>query len=333
MDKKYTHLNLVERDVITTLLSEKKSLGEIANALGRSKSTISRGPKRNSFPQHKLYLSRRAHGRAAEKRKKAARRPRLKNARIVSHVRAKLKEGWSPEQITGRIGIDHPGLSVSHETIYQYIYHPHTDGRLELIGCLRRSHRKRKARGASKKERKPKIPGRMPIDMRPSSVGKRLHFGNWKGDSLVSRKSPAVSSLVERKSRPLHLARLKRKTVEATRNIIIRRLKSLPKKARRTLTLDNGTENTMHREVHISAIGVKSFFAHPYTSWERGTNENINGLVRWCLPKGTDFSTITDEQIARIKSLLNNRPRKYLGFKPPFAVASSFVALRGRQPH
>jgi IS30 family transposase len=329
MEKKYTHLNLAERDVITTMLSEKKSLGEIAKALGRSKSTISRELKRNSSSQYKLYLSHRAHGRAVERKKKAVRRPRLKNDRIASYVRAKLKEGWSPEQIAGRIGIDHPGLSISHEAIYQYIYHPHTDGRLELIGCLRRNHRKRKAMGVGRKERKTKIPGRIPIDMRPPSVEKRLYFGHWEGDSLVSRKSlAALNSLVERKSRLLRLTRLERKTAEDTHNAIIGRLKNLPQKARRTLTLDNGTENTMHREV-TSAIGIKCFFAHPYASWERGTNENTNGLVRWYLPKGTDFANITDEQIDRIESLINNRPRKCLGFKTPLEVASSFVALRG----
>ncbi len=220
MDKKYTHLNLVERDVITTMLSEKKSLGEIAKALGRSKSTISRELKRNSSPHYKLYLSHRAHGRAVDRRKKAARRPRLKNDRIDSYVRAKLKEGWSPEQIAGKIGIDHPD----------------TDGRLDLIGCLRRNHRKRKAKGAGRKERKTKIPGRIPIDMRPGSVEKRLHFGHWEGDSLVSRKSRAtLNSLVERKSRLLYLTKLEGKTAEATCKAIIKRLKNLPEKAKPSL--------------------------------------------------------------------------------------------------
>ena len=236
MDKKYTHLNLVERDVITTMLSEKKSLGEIAKVLGRSKSTISRELKRNSSPHYKLYLSHRAHGRAVDRRKKAARRPRLKNDRIDSYVRAKLKEGWSPEQIAGKIDIDHPNLSISHEAIYQYIYHPDTDGRLDLIGCLRRNHRKRKAKGAGRKERKTKIPGRIPIDMRPGSVEKRLHFGHWEGDRLVSRKSRAtLNSLVERKSRLLYLTKLEGKTAEATCKAIIKRLKNLPEKAKPSL--------------------------------------------------------------------------------------------------
>ena len=329
MKKGYVHLSLSERDVMTTLLSEKRSLGEIAKALGRSKSTISRELKRNSSSEYKLYLSHRAHGRAEGRRKRANNRSRLKNNRIISFVTARLEEGWSPELISGRITMEHPGLSISHEAIYQYIYHPETEGRQDLIRFLRRAHRKRKSKGIGRKERKSKIPGRVSIDLRPPSVENRLRFGHWEGDSLVSRKSlAALNSLVERKSRLLMLTKLRRKTAEATFKAITGRLKGLPKKARKTLTLDNGTENAKHGAI-TSAIGIKCFFAHPYASWERGTNENVNGLVRWYLPKGTDFHKISDEEIARIETLINNRPRKCLGFKKPIEVASSFVALRG----
>lgn len=326
--EKYNHLTLAERDVITTMLFEKHTLGEIAKSLGRSKSAISRELKRNSSSEYKLYLSHRAHGRAVQRRKKASTRPRLKNSRILSYVTSKLKEGWSPEQIAGRICIDHKGLSISHEAIYQYIYHPGTEGRKDLIGCLRRAHRKRKTKGVGRKERKTKIPNRIPIDLRPPSVEKRVHYGHWEADSLVSRQSlVALNSLVERKSRLFMLTKLGRKSADATFKAIVNRLKNLPKKARRTLTLDNGTENAMHEEI-TSSIGIKCFFTHPYCSWERGTNENLNGLVRWYLPKGTDFSNISDEQIEQIESLINNRPRKCLGFKKPIEVASSFVALQ-----
>lgn len=327
--EKYNHLTLVERDVITTMLSEKHNLCEIAKSLGRSKSTISRELKLNSSPEYKLYLSHRAHLRAVQRRKEASRRPRLKNNQILSYVTSKLKEGWSPEQIAGRICIDHKGLYISREAIYQYIYHPETPGRKDLIGCLRRAHRKRKTRGIGRKERKTRIPNRIPIDLRPPSVEKRKHYGHWEADSLVSRKSlVALNSLVERKSRLLMITKLRRKSADATCKAIVNRLKDLPKKARRTLTLDNGTENAMHEKI-TSSIGIKCFFTHPYCSWERGTNENLNGLIRWYLPKGTDFSNISDEQIEHIEYLINNRPRKCLGFKKPTEVASSFVALQG----
>ncbi len=310
------------------MLAEEKSLGEIAKALGRSKSTVSREMKRNSSPEYRLYLSHRAHGRAELRKKQANTHQRLKDERVESYVRSMLKDGWSPELIAGRIEIDQPGLSISHEAIYQYIYHPDTKERQELIQCLRRAHRKRRNKGIGRKERKTKIPNRVPIDQRPQSVESRIQFGHWEGDSLVSRKSlAALNSLVERKSRYLMLTKLDAKTAEATYNAVVDRLGDLPAKARLTMTFDNGTENAKHEAI-TAAIGTKCYFARPYASWQRGTNEHVNGLIRWYLPKGTDFSKITDKQISMIESLINNRPRKCLGFKKPIEVAAPFVALR-----
>ena len=263
------------------------------------------------------------------RKKQASQRTRLKDDRIISYVTAKLAEGWSPEQIAGRISMDHKDLTISHEAIYQYIYHPETNGRQELIWCLRRAHRKRKCKGTGRDAGKTKIPNRIPIDLRPPSVDDRKVFGHWEADSLVSRKSlTALNSLVERKTRLLMLTRLPRKTAEATFQAIVGRLQDLPPEARMTLTMDNGTENAMHQEI-TSAIGIQCFFAHPYASWERGTNEHINGLVRWYLPKGTDFANISDDEIAGIESLINNRPRKCLGFYTPLEAASLTVALQG----
>ena len=329
MAKKYDHLTLPERDKITTMLYEHQSLGQIALALGRSKSTISREINRNASPEYLLYLSHRAHGRSEARRKQSSARPRLKNGQIVSYVTAKLKVGWSPEQIAGRLPKEHPGLSISHEAIYQYIYHPKTPSRLEMIGLLRRAHRKRKVKGIGRKARKTKIPNRISIEQRPPSVETRKQIGHWEGDSLVSRKSlVAIHSLVERKSRLLMLTKLPRKSASDTVNAVVKRLGGLPPEARRTLTMDNGTENAGHQQM-TADIEIRCYFAHPYASWERGTNENTNGLIRWYLPKGTDFNTITKKQIAQIESSLNNRPRKCLGFKTPLEVASHFVALRG----
>jgi len=329
MAKKYDHLTLSERDKITTMLYEHKSIGKIALALGRSKSTVSREIKRNASPEYQLYLSHRAHGRSEERRKQTGSRPRLKNKQIVSFVAAKLKEGGSPEQIAGRLPKEHPGLTISHEAIYQYIYHPKTPSRLEMIGLLRRAHRKRKAKGVGRSVRKTKIPNRTSIEQRPSFVETRKQAGHWEGDSLVSRKSlVALNSLVERKSRLLKLTQLPRKSAFHTVDAVVKRLKDLPPEARRTLTMDNGTENAGHQQI-TADIGTQCYFAHPYASWERGTHENTNGLIRWYLPKGTDFNTITEKQIAQIESSLNNRPSLCLGFKTPFEVASHFVALQG----
>jgi transposase, IS30 family len=329
MEKQYKHLTLSERDMITTLLAENTSLREIARILGRDVSTISRELNRNASPEYRLYLSHRAQGRATSRRSTASRRPRLKQPEIRSYVLAQLTEGWSPEQIAGRLPLDHPGLSISPEAIYQYIYQAPAQERGELIRCLRRGHRRRKPRGQGRRERKTKIPGRIPIELRPASVEGRRVFGHWEGDSLLSRNSlVALNSLVERKSRLVLLSRLPRKSAQATQQAVIARLGALPPPARRTLTLDNGTENASHQEL-TAHLGLRCYFARPYASWQRGTCENTNGLVRWYLPKGTDFSTISDEQLRRIETLLNNRPRKCLGFKTPLEIATRYVALQG----
>jgi len=238
-------------------------------------------------------------------------------------VKEGLAQGWSPEQISGRIRIDHPGQTINHEAIYQYIYHPQNPERLEMINLLRRAHRKRRNRGIGRKVRKTKIPNRISIDARSKSVESRRHYGHWEGDSLVSRKSKAaLNSLVERKSRLVLITKLQRKSAAETNKAVIGRLKKLPAKGRQTLTLDNGTENAKHEKISAK-LGIKCYFAHPYASWERGTNENINGLIRWYLPKGTDFSKIALEQVARIEYLLNSRPRKCLGYRTPLEVAAS----------
>lgn len=330
MEKNYKQLRLEDRDKITEMMAEGRNITEIAEVLGRHKSTISREVLRNSSPEYRLYLSHRAHDRAVKRKQEANSHPRLKTEEIVCYVHCKLKMGWSPEQIAGRISMDYANLRISHEAIYQYIYDKETEDREELIKLLRRGHRKRRIKGVHRKERRTKIPNRVSIQERPVSVETRNRFGHWEGDSLVSRKSAeALNTLVERKSRLVFITRLQRKTAEETSAAVIERLGGLPEKARRTLTLDNGTENAGHEKI-TEVVAMKCYFARPYASWQRGTNENTNGLIRWYLPKGTDFSKITDDCLTRIESLINQRPRKCLGYKTPIEVASSYgVALQG----
>lgn len=326
MERRYKQLSLDERDKITWMKAEGLSLRAMAKELGRSPSTLSREMRRNCTPAYKLYLSHRAHARAVKRKSEAGERPRLKNKEIVSYVRDKLALEWSPEIIEGRIGQDIVRASISYEAIYQYIYHPETEGRQELIGYLVRGHRKRRKKVIGRKERKTKIPNRISIMERPISADNRSRYGHWEGDSLVSRKSlAALNSLVDRKSRQLLLTRLDRKTAEMTTDAVVQRLKGFPKKARRTLTLDNGTENSGHEDIS-EAIGIQCYFADPYASWQRGSNEQVNGMVRRYFPKGTDFSKITDEQVAWVESRINNRPRKCLGYKTPNEVASVALA-------
>jgi transposase, IS30 family len=328
MGKQYWHLSIDERERIAQLKNEGIGLSEIARQLRRDKGTISRELKRNGAPLYNSYTPCRAQHRSDERRRAASRRERLRDQTVRQYVHEKLLAGWAPEQISGRLPLEHRGLSISAEAIYQYIYDTKPEDREDLIACLRRSHKKRKQRAVGRKQNKTKIPNRVSIDDRPQSVESRKTYGHWEGDSMISRKSTvAPNSLTERKSRLIMITRINRKGATETPDAVISRLGTLPHKFRRTLTLDNGTENAKH-EIITEGIGIKCYFAHPYASWERGTNENANGLVRWYFPKGTDFAKITDDQVALVESALNNRPRKCLGFRTPIEVAASAVALR-----
>lgn len=327
MKKNYAHLSPDDRDRIAVMHNKGIPISDIARELGRNKGTISREIDRNSSLEYACYLGNRAQQRTDLRAENSHNHPRLRDVGIRKYVLFHLEIGWSPEQISGRIGIDNPGWSISYEAIYQYIYDSGTPNRKHLIGCLRRSHRIRKPKSIGRRVHPTKIPNRIPIDQRPASVMTREEFGHWETDSLVSRKSSAaLNSTTERKTKLLFLSKIPSKTAKVTSGVIINRLQSLPFYARQTLTLDNGTENAKHEDI-TKSLGTKCYFAHPYHSWERGTNENTNGLIRWYLPKGTDFSKISDEQIMSIESTLNNRPRKCLGFKTPIEAASSFVAL------
>ena len=328
MGKHYRHLTVRERERLAKLYHEGHTLAEMVNALHRDKSTISRELNRNGSTKRRLYAPCQAQVRSDERRSKASRRPRIDNEKIRSYIRDKLKVGWSPEIIAGRLPLERRGLRISHEAIYQYLYDRRTKNRKDLVLLLRRAHRMRKLRGIGRKVRKTKIPNRIPIDVRPKAVASRRFYGHWEGDTMESQKSPPVlNSLTERKSRLLLLTKLERKASEETSRAIVKRLAGLPRKLRQTLTLDNGTENALHEKI-TSEIGTKCYFARPYASWQRGTNEQTNGMVRWLLPKGTDFRNITDEEIAAVESWINNRPRKCLKYRTPFEVFTRVVALR-----
>ena len=328
MHKEYRHLSRDERGKIMYLSMWGKNASQIAVLLGRHKSTISRELCRNVSAYRDYYSDESAQMHADQRRKTASRRCRLKNERIRDYVFAKLESGWSPELISGRIKLDRSGCTISHEAIYQHIYHPDTPDRDELIKCLRRGHRRRRKRSSGRRRRNVCIPNRVGIEKRPAAVESRRQFGHWEGDSLVSsRNSVTLYSLVERKTRLLLLSRVRRRDSKKTAAVIIKRLGPLPKRAQRTLTLDNGPEHARHEKI-TSAIGIRCYFCDSYSAWQRGTNENINGLIRWYFPKGTDFSRVTGVEIKRVESAINNRPMKCLGFRTPLEAAARFVALQ-----
>ena len=328
MGEHYSHLRVRQRERLAKMFYEGQSLAGMAKALGRNKSTIWRELRRNGSPKRGLYRPCWAQVRSEERRRRASRRPRIRNEKIRAYIRDKLVLRWSPEIIAGRLPLEHPRLQISHEAIYQYLYDRRTKDRQGLIQLLRRAHRRRLRKGIGRKVRKTKIPNRIPIEARPKAVASRRDYGHWEGDTMESQKSPPVlNSLTERKSRYLLLTKLERKAAGETKRAIVGRLAGLPPALRKTITLDNGTENTLHGEI-TTEIGAKCYFARPYASWQRGTNEQTNGMVRWYLPKGTDFRNISQEQIAEVESRINNRPRKCLKYKTPLEVFTQVVALR-----
>lgn len=330
---KYKHFSIEEREIIQEMIWNKKSIRDIALSLGRSPSSISREVRRHNPEQPKRYTPRRAQERALERRKSRGRKDRLKNERIRTYVKEQLKEKWSPEQIAGCIKAD-SGETISHEAIYQFIYaQVHRDGfGLLRPGCedlrpyLRRKKKRRQKQGMRKSQRVFRPKGRS-IDLRPRLIEKRKRIGDWESDTVESKdRKPGVNTLLERKTGMYFVTKVRDKTSESTLSVIQQRFADVPKALKHTLTFDNGPENSSWQELE-ETTGVRTYFAHPYSSWERGSNENANGLLREYFPKGTDFTTVSDAELAAVEYALNTRPRKRLGFKTPLQVWS--VALQG----
>jgi IS30 family transposase len=326
MGKEYTHLTQEDRDTITIGLLDGKSKRAIGRILKRSPSTISRELCRNAPPiRTKYYLPHRAQGRAENRRHLASHRKRLKSPKIKAYVIRQLKRSWSPEMIAGRMRELGWKETISYEAIYQWVY---TEAR-ELIPYLPRGHRLRQKRGHSRKHRKAHIPGRIPIEERPKIVASRKRIGDWEADTIVSRKSKATLQLiVDRKTRFVILNWMPNRESATMRKMANKSMRQLPQAYRRTMTFDNGVENTEHQFIN-QVLGTRSYFCTPYTSQERGTVENRAGLVRWHFPKGMDFAKLSRRDVKQVERWLNNRPMKLLGYQTPSEVFHHGVALRG----
>lgn len=326
MGRNYSHLSKQERDMIAVLKAEGKNLSQIAKKISRHRSTLCRELERNSPPVYKgYYLSHKAQERTEERMSNSHTRERLKNQRIRDYVEKKLKILWSPEIIAGRISKELLGEDISHEAIYQYIY----EERRDLIKHLVRGHKKRKKRGYSRKHTKSHIPNRQLISQRPAAAEKRKRIGDWETDSVISRQSKAgLNVLVDRKSRLTRISKLKQKTALQTHRAIKKSMEGYPIQARKTLTYDNGSENVLHEKTNKS-LGMVSYFCNAYHSWEKGSVENRIGIIRWWLPKKTDFAKISDKEIEQIEEWINTRPMKCLNYDTPIEVFSEDVALAG----
>lgn len=329
MQKQYIQLTLPEREKIFALRARGKTATEIADLLGRHKSTISRELRRNRAPTYNRYSAHTAEKRARLRSAHRGRKPKLADKTIRQYViKMLLKEQWSPEIIASQLVKKFPGQSISHETIYKFIYDAQNPKRKDLIQALVRSHCRRKRRGYSRRHCKAHIPSRRSIEERPAHVQDRQEAGHWEVDTMVSRKSlAAIKISLERKSRCVKLAKVKRKTANLVRAAINRRLGRLPKHMRRTITYDNGSENTEHLLVN-KRLGTESFFCAPYHSYEKGSVEQAIGLLRRWLPKGCNLARVSVKQLKKIEKRINNRPRKCLQYLTPLEVYKNCVALK-----
>jgi IS30 family transposase len=314
----YKHLSQIERYQIHSLMKALHPITQIAELLGRHKSTISRELRRNAGfrgyrPKQACEL--------ALKRSESSRNARTIAPSVKEQVNALLQLQWSPEQIAGK-------LAVSHETLYQHVYADKSQGG-KLWKNLRCQKQKRK-RYASGRDRRGQIPNRRPLSERPVHIEGRKQVGHWECDTVIgANHRGAIVTLVERKSGYAVIAKVSNKTADLVGAAIISMLK--PFEARvKTLTYDNGKEFCGHAKID-DALNSTGYFARPFASWERGSNENFNGLLRQYVPKKRLMQTVTDEEIKMIENRLNNRPRKRLGFKTPaevFHQSLSRVALR-----
>ncbi|MGH3848811.1 MAG: IS30 family transposase [Pseudonocardiaceae bacterium] len=294
--------------------------------MGRPPSTLSRELARNRPRRgRREYLPHRAQARAEERHREGHKRMRLKSRVLRHEVEQYLLKGWTPELIAGQFRLFRPELPpVSTEAIYQWIYAeaPH------LIGCLPRSHKQRYPKQKGRKVRKTNIPNRVSIQERSALANNRQESGHWESDLMIGRGKSALQNNVERVSRIVRITRVANKTAQQARGALTGTLKPLPAHLRRSVTYDNGTENTEH-DLLNQELGTRSFFCAPYHSWEKGSVENRNGVIRRFFPKKTNFDMITDQDIHFVEDHINNRPMKCLNFKSPAQVFASLVALTG----
>lgn len=290
----------------------------MARRLGRQPSTISRELQRNGHTVSG-YVAIHAQQLADDRKAAAGRRHPLKDPDTYAYVLDHLRRGWSPELIAGRLNTNQRKTVLIHETIYAFIYaEEHRTKR--LWEYLPRGHRKRR-RQTGRSVHRSRIPLRVSIHARPVSVEARTTFGHWEGDTIVGKgRRDGLHTEVERMSRFLAAQKVSRIASTETAQVQRAIFHALPPSARHSTTLDNGKEHTKHMTLHL--LGMSTYFADPYSSWQRGTNEFHNGLLRRYFPKGTDFSTVDDTELRDIVQEINDRPRKCLAFRTPAEVFS-----------
>lgn len=315
-----THLTSFERGQIEALHARSVSKQDIARQLQRHPATIGRELRRNGIGAS--YQGAHAQRRYQERRTECRPKHRLAHAPLRTYVKEKIgNEEWSPEQVAHRLPIDFPDdprMRISHEALYQALYRE--PSLHYLIAMLAQGRPKRRPRGQTRHGRAPAIPNRVGIEHRPAHIQTRAEHGHWEADTIVGKNQDGfIVTLVERHSRRLLAIWTSTKQAAEVARAAINALREMPRSWVKTITADNGTEFYYH-ELITHAVGAPCYFAAPYASYQRGTNENTNGLIRRYLPKGTPFASLTQRQVDCIVDQINNRPRKCLGYRTPNEV-------------
>jgi transposase, IS30 family len=314
------HLNIYEREQISIGFAQYLSRREIAKKLNRHHTTISRELNNNGKWYHK-YSACIANERAFEIKKRPRRFKKIENnEKLKKYIHDKLELRWSPEQIAQVLKRRYPNnthMRVSHETIYTYIYLlPRGELRKELISYLRQGSEGRRRRYRTTEQRG-KILNMVSIHERPEESKGRTIGGHWESDLIVGKDhASAIGTIVERTTRTTLIVPLKAKDAETVRISFSKAVKHLPKEIMKSITHDRGHEMSQH-ELFTKDTKIQVYFADPYSPWQRGTNENTNGLIRQFFPKGTDFNIVSNREIKHVQKLLNERPRKVLNWKTP----------------
>lgn len=309
----HSKLRAGERDKLARWKAQGVSNSECARRLGRHVSTIGREVKRNAWQGTYVAIHAQEEAWTRAENSGQGKHP-LKNPDVYAYVTEHLREGWSPDQIAGRLKREHPDDShwwICAETIYRWIYHP-DQAEQRWWEYLRRKQKKRRKRNGRRVPRS-RIPDRISIDQRPAAAKERREAGHWEGDTVVSKgQRDGVHTEVERVSRFLAARKVSAITSEVTITVQRQIFAALPPPLRRSTTLDNGRENHLHAQLHT--LDMRTYFADPYASWQRGTNEHGNWLLRYYFPKGTAFTTVSDAELQDVVDEINNRPRKILGY-------------------
>lgn len=324
--RKYGRLDEREREEISRGLAAGQNMASIARFLNRSKSTVSRELSRNTVGEEGYRAALAQH--CTQRRYRRRRRRLAVEPRLWTYVEQGLRRHWSPEQIARRLRVDFScdaSMHISHEAIYSYLYVlPRGTLRKALLESLRRPCTYRRPRSRSQ-DRRGQISDMLSIEQRPAEVADRTIPGHWEGDLIVGAYGrSATGTLVERSSRYVLLAPLTGKDAFTVRQAFADQIKTLPQQLRRSMTYDQGKEMAEHR-LFTQDTQMIVYFAHPHSPWERGTNENTNGLLRQYFPKGSDLSKISLEEIKRVQDELNDRPRKTLNWQTPNEVMRKFI--------